>query len=111
MKKDVHPKYQKILFVDSSTGQKYLIGAAMQPQGKETYEGKEYPVCHVAISSSSHPFFVGGKQFVDTEGRVDKFQKRYLAVQQKAQAEKEKHEEDEKKKTLTKGKRKKKEEK
>jgi large subunit ribosomal protein L31 len=111
MKKDVHPKYQKILFVDSSTGQKYLIGAAMQSQAKETHEGKEYPTCHVAISSSSHPFFVGGKQFVDTEGRVDKFQKRYLAVQQKAQVEQEKLEEHEKKQTLAKGKRKKKEEK
>ncbi|MEG0037238.1 MAG: 50S ribosomal protein L31, partial [Victivallaceae bacterium] len=28
-------------------------------------------------SSSSHPFFTGSKQFIDTEGRVDKFLKRY----------------------------------
>ncbi|MBI3212124.1 MAG: 50S ribosomal protein L31, partial [Simkania negevensis] len=36
-----------------------------------------YPVYRVPISSASHPFFTGSQQFVDTEGRVDKFKKRY----------------------------------
>lgn len=100
MKKDIHPKYQKVLFVDSSTEAKYIIGTTLQCEEKETVDGVEYPVCRVAISSSSHPFFVGGKQFVDTEGRVDKFQKRYLKVQQKAQEQKQQEqqkEEEEKK--------------
>jgi len=95
MKDSIHPKYQKVLFVDSATGRAYLIGSTLQPKETEMFEGKEYPVCRVAISSSSHPFFVGGKQFVDTEGRVDKFTKRYQMVQQKAQ---EKNEEQEKQK-------------
>jgi len=86
MKKDKHPPYQKVLFIDTSTGEKYLIGTTLQSKEKQAFEGQEYPVCHVAISSSSHPIFVGGKQFVDTEGRVDKFTKRYQAVAQKAQA-------------------------
>ena len=84
-----------MLFIDSSTGRKYLIGAAMQSKETDTHEGKEYPCVRVSISSSSHPFFVGGKQFVDTEGRVDKFTKRYQMAAQKAQ---EKNEEQEKKK-------------
>lgn len=93
MKEEAHPKYQKVLFIDSSTGMKYLCGTTLQPKGTETFEGKEYPAIHVAISSSSHPFFVGGKSYVDTEGRVDKFNKRYQAVQQK-QAEKKQEEEE-----------------
>ena len=86
MKKDTHPKYQEVLFVDSSTGFKFVCGSSVQPKQKETFEGKEYPVVHVAISSSSHPFFVGGKQFVDTEGRVDKFTKRYQVKRDQQQA-------------------------
>ena len=77
MKKDAHPLYQDVLFVDNSTGYKFVCGSTLQPKGKETFEGKEYPVYHVTVSSSSHPFFTGSKQFVDAEGRVDKFMKRY----------------------------------
>jgi large subunit ribosomal protein L31 len=37
-------------------------------------------VISIGITSDSHPFFTGQKQFVDTEGRIDKFQKRFGAV-------------------------------
>lgn len=77
MKKDTHPNYQEILFVDSSTGTRFVCGSSLQPTQTEVFEGKEYPVYHVSVSSASHPFFTGSKQFVDTEGRVDKFLKRY----------------------------------
>ncbi|NGX39390.1 MAG: 50S ribosomal protein L31 type B [Chlamydiae bacterium] len=77
MKKEGHPDYQEVLFVDSSTGCKFICGTTLKPKETEEFEGKEYPVHRVAISSASHPFFTGSKQFVDTEGRVDKFRKRY----------------------------------
>lgn len=80
MKKNTHPKYQEVLFVDSSTGQKMVIGSTLQTQETETHNGKKYPVCRVSVSSSSHPFFTGSKQLVDAEGRVDKFIKRYSAA-------------------------------
>lgn len=81
MKKNIHPKYQQVLFVDSSTGHKFVCGSTLQPEGKETYQGTEYPVYRVSVSSASHPFFTGSKGLVDAEGRVDKFKKRYTAVQ------------------------------
>ncbi|MEK9657914.1 MAG: 50S ribosomal protein L31 [bacterium] len=31
----------------------------------------------VDICSNCHPFFTGEKRFLDTEGRVDKFRKKY----------------------------------
>jgi large subunit ribosomal protein L31 len=77
MKDDLHPAYQNVLFVDSSTGYKFVCGTTLQPKTTEMFEGKEYPVYHVSVSSSSHPFFTGSTQFIDTEGRVDKFLKRY----------------------------------
>lgn len=85
MKKDTHPKYQQTLFVDSTTGHKYLIGSTLQLKETEMFEGKEYPVCRVPTSSASHPFFTGSRQFVDQEGRIDKFKRRYADVQKKQQ--------------------------
>lgn len=77
MKKQGHPAYQDILFVDTATGHKFVCGSTLQPTETEEFEGKTYPVYKVAISSSSHPFFTGSQQLVDSEGRVDKFKKRY----------------------------------
>ena len=96
MKKQGHPPYQEVLFVDSSTGHKFIIGSTLQPKEKEMFEGKEYPLCRLPISSHSHPFFNKSKsQFIDTEGRMDRFTKRYankrqeqatsLAVQKEAE--------------------------
>ncbi|WP_201457029.1 type B 50S ribosomal protein L31 [Chlamydia sp. 17-3921] len=80
MKKNIHPEYRQVLFVDSSTGYKFVCGSTYQTEKMETYEGVEYPVCYVSVSSSSHPFFTGSKKLVDAEGRVDKFLKRYSSV-------------------------------
>ena len=79
MKKEIHPQYRKVLFVDSSTGQKYICGSTLESEETEVFEGEEYPVCRVSVSSSSHPFYTGSKNVLDTEGRVDRFNKRYKA--------------------------------
>lgn len=77
MKKNTHPKYQKVLFIDSATGRRFVCGSSLQSKEVETFEGVEYPVCRLSVSSYSHPFFTGSKALVDAEGRVDKFKKRY----------------------------------
>lgn len=77
MKDKKHPAYQEVLFEDSSTGSKFIIGSTLQPKEKVKHEGKEYPLYRVAVSSASHPFFTKATQFMDTEGRVDKFTKKY----------------------------------
>jgi large subunit ribosomal protein L31 len=41
----------------------------------ETYSTK--PELHVDVWSGNHPFFTGQQRFIDTEGRVEKFQKRF----------------------------------
>lgn len=90
MKKQGHPDYQDVLFVDSSTGTKFVCGSTLKPKEKEKFEGKEYPVYRVPISSASHPFFTGSKQLVDAEGRVDKFRKRYAKKEEQQPKEEEK---------------------
>ena len=89
MKEDTHPPYQEILFVDSSNGYKFVCGSTLQPKEKEEFEGKTYQVYRMPISSASHPFFTGSKQFIDTEGRVDKFSKKYARKKEETLREKE----------------------
>lgn len=86
MKKQTHPKYQPVLFVDSTTGKRFVIGSTLQPKETEKFEGKDYPVVQLSTSAYSHPYFTGSNKFVDAEGRVDRFKNRYLAAQQKAAA-------------------------
>jgi large subunit ribosomal protein L31 len=97
MKKKGHPPYQDIIFLDTATGEKFVCGSTLQPKDKDTFEGKDYPVYKVAVSSKSHPFFTGNQQYVDAEGRVDKFNKKYankkVAADKLAEKEKEKNDE------------------
>ncbi len=44
---------------------------------KKDIHPKEYPLFKVEISSKSHPFYTGKKIFVDSVGRIDRFNKRY----------------------------------
>ena len=98
MKKEGHPPYQDILFIDTATGHKFVCGSTLQPKETDTYEGKEYPVYKVPISSASHPFFTGSQQFVDSEGRVDKFKKRYSRKPQAAKQAQDKEQDEQGKK-------------
>ena len=86
MKEKIHPSYQEVLFVDSATGKKFVCGSTMQPKEREKFEGKEYPVVRLSTSSFSHPFFTGENKLIDSEGRVGKFQKKYLKKKQEEEA-------------------------
>jgi large subunit ribosomal protein L31 len=78
MKQCIHPVYQEVIYKDVSTGFRFLTRSTAQPKEKELWEdGKEYPVVKVEISSASHPFFTGQERLLDTEGRVEKFRKKY----------------------------------
>ncbi|MDL5045072.1 type B 50S ribosomal protein L31 [Oscillatoria amoena NRMC-F 0135] len=78
MKKDIHPDYKEVVFHDTSSDFKFLTKSTIKSKEKIKWEdGKEYPVVKIEVSSASHPFFTGKKLFVDTAGRVEKFQKKY----------------------------------
>ncbi len=85
MKKDIHPdSYRQVIFEDSTSGKRFLIGSTIETSKKDTWEdGKEYPVYQVEISSASHPFYTGTAKTIDTAGRVDKFKKRAAATKAK----------------------------
>lgn len=78
MKKGIHPEYREVVFQDMTSDYKFITRSTMNSDEKITMEdGKEYPVIKVEVSSASHPFYTGKNIFVDTAGRVEKFNKRY----------------------------------
>lgn len=78
MKKDIHPDYKEVIFWDTSSDFKFLSRSTLKTKETAKWtDGKEYPVIKVEVSSASHPFFTGKKMFVDSAGRVEKFQKKY----------------------------------
>ena len=78
MKKDTHPKqYRKVVFKDLSTNKEFVTRSCAPTKETTTFEGEEYPLIKLEISADSHPFFTGKMKFVDTAGRIDKFNKKF----------------------------------
>lgn len=79
MKKDIHPEsYRTVVFKDFSTDDEWLGRSCAPTRDTVQWEdGNEYPLVKLEISSYSHPFFTGKMKFVDTAGRIDKFNKKF----------------------------------
>ena len=79
MKKDIHPEnYRIVVFKDFSSGDAFLAKSSAPTKDSIKWEdGNEYPLIKLEISSSSHPFYTGKMKFVDTAGRIDKFNKKF----------------------------------
>ncbi len=90
MKKDIHPEYNEVVFQDVQSDFKFLTRSTMTSEEKIKWEdGKEYPLIKIEVSSASHPFYTGKKIFVDTAGRVEKFNQKYKAKQAQKSSPKE----------------------
>jgi len=64
MKQKIHPGYEEITVTCA-------CGSTFQTRST---------ICkdlHVDICSACHPFYTGKQKFVDTAGRVEKFQKKF----------------------------------
>ncbi len=64
MKNGIHPKCYENATVTCACGESWETGSTR-------------PELKIEICSGCHPFFTGKQKFVDTAGKVDKFQKKY----------------------------------
>ena len=64
MKKDIHPKWYKETKIYCDGKQVMTVPSTQE----EIY---------VDIWSGNHPFYTGSQKLLDTEGRVDRFKKKY----------------------------------
>lgn len=67
MKKEIHPEYKKTVI-------KCVCG-------NEIETGSVLDDITVEICNHCHPFYTGNQKVVDTEGRIEKFKKRYQKTQ------------------------------
>ena len=74
MKDKIHPKYMKCV-VTCACGSVFETRSTVEK-------------INVEICGACHPFFTGKQKFVDTAGRVEKFQKRYAWDASKARGDK-----------------------
>jgi large subunit ribosomal protein L31 len=63
MKKGIHPNYEEAM-VSCACGAKFKTRSTVGD-------------IKVDICSNCHPFFTGTQKIVDTEGRVERFKKKY----------------------------------
>ena len=77
MRKDIHPDYHKVLFVDTATGQEFVTRSTLTSAEKREVDGEELPVVKLEVSSFSHPFWTGKMREVDADGKIDRFRRRY----------------------------------
>ena len=63
MKEGIHPKYAQV-DVRCACGNTFKTRSTK-------------PELHVEICSACHPFFTGRQKLIDTEGRVERFTKKY----------------------------------
>jgi large subunit ribosomal protein L31 len=75
VKDKIHPKWYPEARVHCACGNKFTTGSTL-------------PEISVEICSACHPLFTGQQKFIDTAGRVDKFNQRVAAAERKkAEAE------------------------
>ena len=77
MKKNIHPKMREVVFRDISCGFEMITQSTAPSKEKVEVSGKTYPLVTFDVSSQSHPFYTGQQRLVDTEGRAEKFMKKY----------------------------------
>ena len=77
MQAEIHPKYQPVVFLDATTGKKFLSASTVTSNDTTDFEGTEYPVIRMDIASDSHPFYTGKQKFTQADGAVDKFNKKF----------------------------------
>jgi large subunit ribosomal protein L31 len=77
MKAGIHPEYREVLFVDVSSDFKFVTRSTIKTREKMEFNGKEYPLAKIEVSSESHPFYTGTQKIMDTAGRVEKFRQKF----------------------------------
>ena len=77
MKSGIHPEYREVVFVDTSNDFSFVSRSTVQTRETIKFEGKEYPLVKLEVTSESHPFYTGKHKIVDTAGRVEKFRQKF----------------------------------
>jgi large subunit ribosomal protein L31 len=78
MKSEIHPdNYRLVAFKDMSNEDVFITKSTAPSKETIKVDGTEYPLIKLEVSRTSHPYYTGKKNLVDTAGRIDKFKTKY----------------------------------
>jgi large subunit ribosomal protein L31 len=77
MKKGIHPTCGLVQFRCASCNTRWVTTSTKLDGRMEEFEGKQYPTMVLETCSNCHPFFTDKQTFIDTAGRVEKYQRRF----------------------------------
>ena len=77
MKAEIHPEYHPVVFLDTGSDTEFISRSTLTSDEVRDIEGVDHYVIRLEISSESHPFYTGQQRFLDTAGRIEKFQRKY----------------------------------
>ena len=77
MKPEIHPDYHKVIFIDSATGTEWMSRSTITSKETREVDGEQVPVIKLEISAFSHPFWTGKMRELDSDGKIDRFRRRY----------------------------------
>ncbi|MFC9441117.1 type B 50S ribosomal protein L31 [Nocardia sp. NPDC057030] len=78
MKTGIHPDYHPVVFEDAGTGKQFLTRSTVTSARTVLWsDGNTYPLVVVDVTSDSHPFWTGAHRVLDSQGRVEKFERKY----------------------------------
>jgi len=77
VKAEIHPDYHDVIYIDTATGTEWGGRSTMTSKETREVDGHDVPVIKLEISSASHPFWTGTMRELDTDGKIDRFRKRY----------------------------------
>lgn len=83
MKENIHPKYQKVAFHDTSIDKYFIVGSTLHTSKTVELNGKTYPYYSIEVSSKSHPYYTGKHSIKKQDGRVSKFNNRFGKLKSK----------------------------
>jgi large subunit ribosomal protein L31 len=75
IKTGLHPKYNPVVFVDGEF--EIVTRSTLTSPDKKMINGVEHYVINVDVTSYTHAFFTGKQKLMDTEGRIERFNKKY----------------------------------
>lgn len=64
MKKEIHPEYYQAKVTCAGCRSTFTVGSTI-------------PEVNVTVCSACHPFYTGKQTLVDSEGRVERFRRKY----------------------------------
>lgn len=83
MKDKIHPKVNKVVFLDVTSGVEFATTSTLRSDETKKIDGADYFIIKVETSSASHPFYTGKRRSDVKNDQVAKFMAKVAKAQAK----------------------------